>query len=158
MHWTCWVKYQLRKYLCKELLREELLERLEHLDDDITVGSMRLSGMPRSSCLPSSPVERLVENREQIRNKVQAQLAELDKSSDRIESALQSLGRVEQAVIRWSFFSVDYDEQDIAANMGMDLQQLQAIRHSALGTLFDYLAPRRLGQLCTHKKAADISA
>lgn len=140
MHWSCWVKCQLRKYLCKDLIRRDLLQKLKYIDNDVQISSMRLSGMPRSNSGPSSPVERQAERREVIREQVQKELAGLKQICERIEGAMQALDSTEYAVIQWSFFSVQYEDNELAAYMGMSVQQLEHIRDSALGSLYDHLS------------------
>lgn len=139
MHWSCWVKRQLRKYLCKDLLREELLQHLKDIDDDIQISSMRLSGMPRSSSPRSSSVERQAENRENIREKIQQELYRLDKTCEHIACALQMLRTIERVVIQWCYFSVEYDENELASKLGMNLPQLQEIKETALASLHSCL-------------------
>jgi hypothetical protein len=159
MHWSCWVKCQLRKYLCKELIRRDLIQKLKYVDNDVQMSSMRLSGMPRSNSLPSSIVERQAERREVIREKVQNELDGLNKTCEHIERALQTLDPIEQTVIKSSYFSVRYEDSELAAYMGMNVQQLENIRNVALGSIYNYLSwqPLRDKRMVPERSRAEES-
>lgn len=143
-----WVKYQLRAYLCRELIQEDLLEQLLYIDDDIEISTMRLSHMPRSNSLPSSTVERQAERREVIREKVNGKIAQFDKSCEHMAKALLSLGDDEYTVVSNSYFSIDYDDDELAQEMEISVVEVRNIRGQALRKLYLQLTSYPTQETC----------
>jgi hypothetical protein len=158
MHWSGWVKCQLRAYLCKELYRNDLLQELKDIENDIRVNTAKLSHMPRSPFYPSSTVERQAERREEIKQRVLDKLQEVEHSSKRMELILQSLTEQEREIIKWSYFSVDYEgDRELASDMGMSLQELERKREKALSTIGYLLSIDEFAQLHAHKKEKQMA-
>lgn len=133
------VKYQLRSYVCRELIREDFLEKLKYIDEDIQISTMRLSDMPRSKGLPSSSVEREFERRETIRDKVNAEIAEFNKSCEQMARALLTLSDLEYTVVTRLYLTLDYDDVELAESLAISVGQVQKIKNHALHKLYGRL-------------------
>lgn len=136
-----WVESELRFYLCRELHRADIEEKIKEMDSDIKISCSSFTGMPRgSSAEKYSTVERQVEFRDEARTNYLEMLEQFNKRAQRIGNALYSLLPIYREVISLCYFSMRYiADSDIAAHLSMDIDRLQEIKDQAIHELFEKL-------------------
>jgi hypothetical protein len=135
--WIKQVECNLREYLCRDELKEDILRELDHLDDYIAPSTSHITGMPSGRGLPSSIVERIVENREKARENTYLRLHILNERLNKMERALNYLSPLQREVILWCYFSVEYNlDEEIAKYLGLSGHIFNQIKRDALRNIY----------------------
>lgn len=140
MSWIKWVESQIRDYMCRELRKIDIMEELVSMDEDIAVSVSRLDGMPRSHGIPSSPVERIAEHREEAEERFKEKLQTITDQAKRMENGLNKLDQIQREVIELAYMSLSYiTDGDIAKRMKLSKPDFWKIKFQALAVIFESL-------------------
>ncbi|NMM52044.1 sigma factor-like helix-turn-helix DNA-binding protein [Paenibacillus aquistagni] len=128
------VRKELLIYNAYRADREEILERLEQLDQDIQPRLSHMNGLPRGKGgLPRSSVEHAVINREETTQELNERLKQIETHMKPIELALDSLSFVERSVITALYHSLQHNTYtEIAESLGFTVNELMRIKREAL--------------------------
>lgn len=137
MDWKRWTKAKLRLYVSQELYRQDIHNELSAMDDNIQVRISRLDGLPRSGGLPSSPVEREVEHREEAQERLLGQLRKINAECEQIDAALKGLSDIERRALEWAYMQANYNsDAEVAKRVKLPLKEFWRVKTCALHRVY----------------------
>lgn len=141
MHWKRYVRRKLLAYNAFRADRDELLEMAAGMDEDIKPKMSRLTGMPRGKGgQPHSIVEQQVLDREESFDGMTMSLEQLEQQIAPIEKALMWLDYEEEALIRFTFHSVQGNEEEYTWHfLLMTPEEAEKTKHEAMWKIYCFL-------------------